>query len=258
MHSILHPCRSLFDPPSLNLSSFFFHPSFLWTDFLLFRWSLLSSYLFISSALFVAFKSSILFVPSPKSTVCFILCLTSFSAPFYYLTYIFLGMFTPSAHLLYFFVSFTSSVFSQPIRTARCKSFCDSHSSTWPPTLSSFHSHCTMSLLATAITMYHYLASKVTLLLTALRLPLLLPHPLFISPCHLSIYPRLKPPPLLLTPYITTPFLRLTTLLSLMRSWITSLVVFATLAVKEMGKPNSLKYRWKSPARLQTHASLIC
>lgn len=197
-----------------------FHPSFMKRFPLL----LLISPSFVSLHILCPFQSFEITHPlCPVSWICScaLPVLSSFLTPF--LPFDFSNVHSPqrisSSSLSLFVVS------PQPITSARRKSLCNSHrGAAWPPSLPPLHRHCTTSLLATATAVYHYLASKVTppplpLSLSPLSSSLLLLLFLFVpasSPFALVLYFSSPPPPLLAP----------------MRSWITSPVVFARLAVK--------------------------
>lgn len=134
-------------------------------------------------------------------------CSTSFSAPFYNLTYSFSYVCSlctsllPLCLLLCLFYLLCISAAYQLCSPQILRQF--SPGSTWPPSLFPFHSLCTMSLLATAITVYHYLASKVTLsllsFLSCFALPSSFlsfsPPPLHLPSSYIFHPPSFSPPP---------------------------------------------------------------
>lgn len=259
----LYSVMPLFSPP---FSLFFFH-HLLWTDSLLSldqSLSLIAPYPLTFSPFWNHPSFLSISLNLQRCILFFLPCLTSF----YHLTYIFSSADSLCTSLLLFFLShclYSSSLFRQPISCDRCKSPCNPHRV--PPDLSlslSLHIHCTMSLLATAMTMYYYLASKVTsfpsssfyllLFLSSLRhssLPLLCcfsicPHLIFLSPS-----PTSPPPPLY--HYSSSPpvhrFLPL---------WgrASPLQLFLLHWRGRNGQEKPLKYTCTTPTQL--HASLIC
>lgn len=155
-------------PPSIYPPySFYIH--LLWTDFLLFAdqsLTLISPHplpfsLLCDHPFFLSFFTEI-------CSVALLICsmFDRFLGTFLPFDLHVLVVFVPTAHLFSLFVSLclfyrlcisTANLLRSP---QILRQF--SPGSTWPPSLSHFHSHCTMSLLATAITVYHYLEFKVT------------------------------------------------------------------------------------------------